>query len=140
MHSKSPGLLYGSVQMGHIRNYYIFFISEVEHVRTQDIFIASDKLCARYLIHPYNVAKKGFFSMCVTIHKLPSHFHALSHLTLVSDCMGAVVQVFCAFNCFRTRTPVCVCVCVCLNMAGVKDGAVKASKGPHTHDMSLTCI
>jgi len=102
----------------------VFFISEVEHVRTQGIFISSDKLCAPYLIHLYNVAKKGFFSMCVTIHKLPSHFHALQHFTLVSDCMGAVMCRFSLLSTASMHTHLYVSVCVCLNMAGVKDDAV----------------
>lgn len=99
------------------------FISEVEYIRTR-YFHSSDKLCAVYLIHPYNVAKKSFFFMCITIHKLPSHFHALPHLTLVSDFMEAVMYRLSVLSTAFMYAHQYICVCVCLDMAGFKDDAV----------------
>lgn len=110
MQSKNPGLLYGSVQMGHIRNYYIFSFQKLNMLERKIFFIASYKLCAPYLIHA--VWQSRAFSPCVL---QSTRFPAISMHCHTWPLCQIVWELSCArFLCSQLlpRAPNCIWVCV----------------------------
>lgn len=119
MHSKDPGLLYGSVQMGHIRNYYIFSFqkwSMLEH----KIFSLLQINCVPHVSSILTMWQRRAFSPRVlqstSCPAISMHCHTwpLCQIVWELSCAG--------FLCFQLLLHMHTCVCVC--MAWVKDDAV----------------